>query len=157
MRVPPVEAWVKTLKSSGSGVGVPGLFGVSSGLSRPQKGPAERGHIKNRQKIDKNHPKRVKTNFDIFDKFRRAKHGQKHQKVPEKNKKSCQFSTHLDVLAWHKFGRGSEDLRCPKWGTVRVKKGCHGFWGLRELGVLLPHFLLSRKFVRFCLAQPNQD
>ena len=78
--------------------------GISS--KNPQKGPAERGHVKKRQKSSKS----VKNIFDTFRQFsRRAKNVKNRQKV------SKYFSTFFDIFraapVFRPFLGGSENFK----------------------------------------------
>ena len=82
----------------------PSLPFIVSGL---QKGPAERGHVKKRQKSSKS----VKKFFDTFDNFRA---GQNTSKIVKKRQKHFRhFST---IFARHLFSG-------PFWGALILASG----------------------------------
>ena len=92
------------------------------GLSGLQKGPAERGHVKNRQKVSKS----FSTLFDIF----RA--GQKTSKIVKKNKMFFdtfrQFSrgTFFRPLLGGSDGPSNKCQPCRRVGSNAVGNALHG-------------------------------
>ena len=83
------------------------LISEVSKIGGPQKGPAERGHVKKRQKSSKS----AKNIFDIF----RA--GQKTSKIVKKCQKV--FRHFLTIFAWHPFSG-------PFWGAPGKGVGGRG-------------------------------
>ena len=86
-------------------------------ISGPQKGPAERGHVKKRQKSSKS----IKNIFDPFRHFsRRANNVKNRQKV------SRSFSTLLDNFraapAFRPLLGGSDERSSQKGGRQGVRK-----------------------------------